>query len=224
MIDKRSSPALFDQIASTYDKVNRLLSLGLDKRWRRRLASSLPFNARSVLDLATGTGDQLIANQKIACQASHLGIDLSSEMIALAKKKAPHASFQIGDIQKLPLRSSFFDAATLSFGIRNVPSVALALSEIHRVLSSKGKLLILEFSLPPFPLKKPYLFFLRHLLPRVGSLFSSHPTAYRYLNQTIETFPYGDAFAKHLKEAGFSSIRYDYLALGAVCLYSAIKK
>src|SRR5579872_1872659 len=215
---------MFDQISKTYDRVNRVVSFGRDQAWRRKLSAFLPNKSSlKLLDVATGTGDQLLAlldqNEQIE---KAVGIDLSVEMLKIAEQKAsakPYShliTFQKGDAEKLPFPSESFDAVTLSFGIRNVPSPLAALSEIHRVLKPKGKALILEFSLPPHPIRPAYLFYLRHVLPALGRLLSRHGSAYRYLNQTIETFPFGDQFAQIMKEAGFSKIEIHPMALGAV--------
>ena len=131
---------------------------------------------------------------------------------------------QRADALHLPFPDSSFDAATCSFGIRNISDPSAALKEIHRILKPTGRCLILEFSLPPQPLRALHLFYLRHLLPRIGAFFSKHETAYRYLNETIEVFPCGAAFCHLMKSASFSSIRQIPMALGAVTLYLGDRK
>lgn len=213
---------MFDQISPSYDRVNRILSFGMDKSWRNSLAKELPSKPNlKILDLATGTGDQVIAllNSK-ASITSVTGIDLSGEMLAIARTKiTTKAEFFRADAQKLPFQANNFDAASFSFGIRNVPSPLTSLQEIHRVLKPKGRCLILEFSLPPKPIAPFFLFYLRHILPRLGGILSKNHAAYRYLNQTIESFPCGKEFCLLMKQAGFSRIRAVPLALGAVSLY-----
>lgn len=220
--------SMFNQIANTYDKTNRILSLGMDLRWRRRLAKHLP-EAKKIhlLDLATGTADQLIAlfESKSTSIRSAIGLDIAAEMIMLGEQKiqskpyAKQIELQIGDAMHLPFEEKTFHACTFSFGIRNVKDPLSALEEIFRVLKPNGRCLILEFSLPPSPFKWPYLFYLRHILPWLGGKLSRDPKAYRYLNQTIESFPSGAAFVSLLKRAGFTKIKAHQMALGAVTLY-----
>lgn len=223
---------MFDAISPTYDKINRILSLGMDQRWRKKVASHLPEKEHlKILDLATGTGDQLIAlfESQASIQAA-TGIDLAAEMLAIGQEKIDKKPYkeQIklvhADAEKIPFADESFDAATLSFGIRNVTSPVACLKEIHRVLKLHGRCLILEFSLPPKPIKGFYLFYLRHILPRIGSLLSRNVGAYRYLNQTIETFPCGKEFCYLMREAEFKHIQAHPMALGAVTLYVGEKR
>lgn len=213
---------MFNLISPTYDRTNRIVSLGMDLRWRKKVAQFLPDRKNlSVLDLATGTGDQITALlQSSASIQSITGIDLASKMLEIAKKKLQHrAQLFIADAQKLPFAANHFDATTFSFGIRNVASPLTSLKEIHRVLKPGGRCLILEFSLPPQPIRPFYLFYLRHVLPHLGGFLSKKPDAYRYLNQTIEHFPSGKEFAVLLRTAGFSRLQTVPMALGAVTLY-----
>lgn len=213
---------MFDLISPTYDRINRILSLGMDQGWRKKVATELPNrNHLKILDLATGTGDQIVSLLKSkASIQSVTGIDLSSEMLEIAKKKlGPQADLIRADAEKLPFPNSHFDAATFSFGIRNVTDPIRSLKEIHRVLKLKGRCLILEFSLPPKPIRGVYIFYLRHILPRIGGFLSRKPAAYRYLNQTIEHFPSGKEFCLLMREAGFTRIKAIPMALGGVTLY-----
>ena len=213
---------MFDIISPTYDRINRILSLGMDQRWRKRVAQFLPERDHlKILDLATGTGDQILAllNSKASIH-SIKGIDLSTEMLELGKKKlGPRAQFIHADAEKLPFKEKSFDAATFSFGIRNVGVPLNSLKEIYRVLTPKGRCLILEFSLPPKPIRGFFLFYLRHILPLIGGLLSRKHAAYRYLNQTIEHFPSGNEFCLLMKEAGFIRLKIIPMALGGVTLY-----
>lgn len=212
---------MFDIISPTYDRINRILSLGMDRKWRKKCAEQLPAQKNlKILDIATGTGDQAIAlHQSKASIQSITGIDLSMEMLEIAKKKAPNVHFLHADAEKLPFPANHFDASTFSFGIRNVPTPLTSLKEIHRVLKPKGRCLILEFSLPPAPIKTFFLFYLRHILPRIGGLLSRKPAAYRYLNETIEHFPSGKDFCILMREAGFTKLKALPFALGGVTLY-----
>ncbi len=218
---------MFDLISPTYDRINRILSLGMDQGWRKKCAKHLPpEKSLKILDLATGTGDQLSALfESNASIQSATGIDLSQEMLQIAAKKfqtKPYGQkvrFLRADAEKIPFAASLFHVATFSFGIRNVTDPLASLKEIHRILKSGGKCLILEFSLPPKPIRGFYLFYLRHILPRIGGLLSKNPEAYKYLNQTIETFPSGKEFCLLLKKAQFEKIMAYPMALGAVTLY-----
>ena len=222
---REESWKIFDRISTSYDRINRILSFGMDRNWRRRTAAHLPQKKElSLIDLACGTGDQIISCLE---KNSHscVGIDLSTEMLQIAKKKIDNTPFKErvflchADATKLPFPAHTFDAATFAFGIRNVPSPINALKEIHRVLKPGGRFLILEFSLPKQPWKSLHLFYLRHLLPHIGGALSKNKDAYRYLNETIETFPYGPSFCRLMQEAAFHSVRSIPMALGAVTLY-----
>ena len=141
-------------------------------------------------------------------------------MLEIAKRKIPaKMEFFRADAEKLPFKNMNFDAATFSFGIRNVTDPLRSLKEIYRVLKPKGRCLILEFSLPPKPIRGFFLFYLRHILPRIGGLISRNRSAYRYLNQTIEHFPSGKEFCLLMKEAGFGRLREIPMNLGSVTLY-----
>ena len=222
---------MFDAISPTYDRINRILSLGMDRSWRSKAAEHLPTKENlALLDLATGTADQLIAlfDSKASIKSA-IGIDLSSEMLSIGKKKIDQkpykekVSLQRGDAEKIPFKDASFHAVSLSFGIRNVIDPLTSMKEIHRVLKKGGKCLILEFSLPPKPIRPFYLFYLRHILPYIGALFSKSKNAYRYLNQTIETFPSGNAFLDLLEKAEFTKKAAYPMAFGAVTLYVAEK-
>ncbi len=218
---------MFDIISPTYDQVNRILSLGMDQRWRKMVAKHLPLkNNLKILDIATGTGDQALALLKSKAPIqSIIGIDLSTEMLEIAKKKGlSKTEFLRADAEKLPFQNGSFDAVTFSFGIRNVTDPLISLKETHRVLKPRGRALILEFSLPPKPIRGFYLFYLRHLLPRIGGLLSRKPDAYRYLNQTIEHFPSGKDFCLLMKKVGFTRLRAIPMALGGVTLYIGEKE
>jgi demethylmenaquinone methyltransferase/2-methoxy-6-polyprenyl-1,4-benzoquinol methylase len=222
---------MFDLIAPTYDKINKVLSLGMDRGWRQTVAQKLPQKKNlRVLDLATGTGDQLLALFESGASIQKIsGVDPAKEMLSIAKAKLASKIYSdkvelfCAGAEKLPFNDALFDAVTCSFGIRNVPDPLASLQEIHRTLKPKGKCLILEFSIPPQPIRGPYLLYLRHILPRIGAMMSKHPTAYTYLNTTIETFPSGNSFAALMRQASFHRVTLLPMALGAVTLYTGIK-
>ena len=176
---------IFDTIAPTYDRINRILSGGINFYWRRKVATLLPKQEKiKLLDCATGTGDQLISLFKNSPQLHQaVGIDLAQEMLKIGREKLRAYAHQItlraASATAIPYLDETFDCATMSFGIRNVDDVPTCLREIHRVLRPGGRALILEFSLPTNRwILKSYLFYLNELLPRVGKFISGHPDAY----------------------------------------------
>ncbi len=230
--EKKDSWRIFNQISGSYDKINRVLSLNLDQSWRKSLTSHLPEkNDIVLLDGATGTADQIILLMEESKRISRaVGIDLAEEMLDIGKEKIKKRSFgknihlSLGDITEIPHEAVSFDCVTLSFGIRNVENISTALREIHRVLKKNGRALILEFSLPKNRLIRPfYLFYLRHILPKLGRILSKDAGAYSYLNSTIETFPSTHAFSCLLVEAGFTSVKTYPMTFGIVTLYVADK-
>jgi demethylmenaquinone methyltransferase/2-methoxy-6-polyprenyl-1,4-benzoquinol methylase len=220
---------MFDRIAGRYDLLNHLLSANFDRKWRRRVAAQLPgHNSLRVLDLASGTGDQLITLAKNERVKEGIGIDLSERMLRQGRDKIArlnlNAELQSGDAQNIPFNTGQFDAVTISFGIRNMTDVRRTLNEMYRVLKPGGRALVLEFSLPSNrPVRALYLFYLRHILPFLGKLISGDNAAYRYLNETIETFPHGQAFCDLMSECCFANIKMLPLTLGIVAIYRGDK-
>lgn len=221
---------MFDQISPTYDLVNRVMTFNLDQTWRRKMARFLPdVEKMALLDCATGTADQLICLMEKTDRIERaIGIDLAEEMVSIGKKKVcdkPYAdkvSFQIASALELPFEDGTFDCVTISFGIRNVTDVKGALTEFRRVLKPSGRLLILEGSLPKNRvLRRLHLFYLRHIMPRVGGFISKKPLAYRYLNETIETFPCGEAFCDLMREAGFKAAAHPLMG-GIATIYVGV--
>ena len=223
---------MFDKISQKYDFLNHLLTLGLDVYWRNQLIKHLPQAKNlNLIDLATGTGDQLIAIIKKAKQVvSGLGIDLSLEMIRLGQKKIIDKPYghQItlteGNATDISLEDESVDCVTMSFGIRNVESVDKCLKECHRILTPGGKILILELTVPKNRFIRPFvLFYIRFILPLIGGIVSKERQAYIYLNKTIETFPSGDHFCKILKKHDFFQVKAFPLSFGIVNLYTGEK-
>ncbi len=223
---------MFDRIAGRYDLLNRLLSSGIDRRWRARMARMLPQRDNlEVLDLASGTADQLIALADTGRVARGVGLDLAEQMLAIGRDKIKRRglddklTLSVGDAENLQLQSATFDTVTITFGIRNMTDTARTLAEMHRVLKPGGRALILEFSLPSNGfVRRCYLIYLRHILPRLGALISGDASAYRYLNETIETFPYGDAFCQLMTRAGFTSVTCTPLTFGIASIYQGDKQ
>lgn len=223
---------MFDQISSTYDRANRVITLGLDQLWRKKLATLLPKRDKMcILDCATGTGDQLIALlEKEPKIESVVGIDLAQEMIKIGEKKvqkktyASKAFFQVASALEIPFPDGHFDCLTISFGIRNVTDIMAAFKEFRRVLKSGGRLLILEGTIPRKRwLRSLHLFYLRYCLPFMGGCISQHFKAYRYLNETIETFPQGEKFTGKLRAAGFIDVKETLILGGIATIYQGDK-
>ena len=223
---------MFDRIAPRYDLCNRLLSFGTDLAWRKKMLRLLPSREKmELLDLATGTADQALS---LVCGDSRFvratGLDMSENMLAVGREKISRLGLtekirlRTGDAGAIPEADSSADVVTISFGIRNVVSVPASLREMFRVLKSGGRVLILEFSLPENRAFRPlYLFYLRHILPNLGRAISGDSSAYRYLNETIETFPCGENFCALMRDAGFASVKFHPLSLGIATIYQAAK-
>lgn len=229
-MDKRKTGELFNRIAASYDFLNRLLSFGIDTYWRRRLARAMPSRPKlNLLDLGTGTGDIIFSLwKKQGEKFKHfIGLDPAKEMLTIASQKTPKncpVIWQLGDAQALTYPEATFDVVTMAFAIRNVPDPDQVLSEIYRVLSPNGRALILEFSIPQsWLIRSMYLFYFRKVLPLVGGMISKDKAAYRYLNESVEAFPYGQAFAEKLKHAGFNQVQFWPLTGGIATLYCGDK-
>jgi demethylmenaquinone methyltransferase/2-methoxy-6-polyprenyl-1,4-benzoquinol methylase len=223
---------MFDRIAHRYDLLNRLLSGGTDVAWRKFMARHLPVQQDiKLLDLATGTADVMLAlHANSGRVVSGVGVDPSGGMLGFGHKKIQQRGLEKtlqlvkGDAMRLALPDNHFDALSMAFGIRNVIDVDVALKEMVRVLKPGGRALILEFSLPANAVfRAVYLFYFRHILPRIGALLSGDSSAYTYLNKTVETFPYGQAFCDLMSNAGFENARGIPLTFGIATLYIAEK-
>jgi demethylmenaquinone methyltransferase/2-methoxy-6-polyprenyl-1,4-benzoquinol methylase len=223
---------MFGRIAARYDLANRMLSLGSDAAWRRRLVAAVRLaNPKRVMDLATGSGDTALAlSGALPSDAQILGMDFCEPMLAEARKKQSAAGlgrianvrFETGDGMALPLPDGSYDAVTISFGLRNMADRGRSLSEIRRVLRPGGRLFILEFS-QPAPFVRPfYLLYLRHVLPRLAGWISGDRKAYVYLNETIESFPGRTALSAEIAAAGFSSVTAVPMTFGIVALHEAM--
>lgn len=224
---------MFDRIAHRYDLLNRLLSLGRDVAWRKRVSKYLPNRPDlSVLDLATGTADLLISiHDHSGRVAAGVGIDMAGKMLDIARTKISGRKLQHtlsvvhGDATRLPFKDGSFDAVTIAFGIRNFTDVPAGLEEMLRVLKDDSKALILEFSLPGnWFVRKLYLFYFRYILPLIGSIISGDSYAYRYLNRTVETFAYGSEFCDMMREAGFTDVAAHRLTFGIATVYEGTRR
>jgi len=218
---------MFDRIAPSYDALNRVLSLRRDVAWRRRMAAFITRDQPvAVLDMATGTGDQLIELKKMGIRFEKaVGMDLSEGMLDVGREKLCDLGWKeiellTGDVMNIPAEDATYDVVTISFGIRNVLDVPEGLREIRRVLKPGGQLLVLECSMPEHPImRKAYVLYFRHILPFIGGLVSRDSGAYRYLNETVERFPCGEEFCDLLREAGYSDVKYEPQTLGVATVY-----
>ncbi len=229
MPDPIAVNSMFGRIARRYDVANLLLAGGMDSWWRARLVAAVKTQApRSVLDLATGSGDVAFAlADKLGVETPILGLDFCVPMLeqAEAKKRAarpgrfPHVIFRQGDGLALPLGDASHDAVTISFGLRNLADRARGLREMHRVLRPGGHLHVLEFSQPATWLRPFYYFYLRRVLPRLAGWITGDRPAYEYLNRTIAEFPDRTALAREIEAAGFTAVTARPLTGGIVALH-----
>ena len=222
---------MFSAIAPRYDLLNRLLSAGRDRVWRREAirATRLP-SAGRLLDVCTGTADMALEAARQFPAATVAGVDFSGPMIVLGRTKAAGACavervhLAVAPAEALPFPDRLFDAATVAFGLRNVPDRRQALAEMHRVLKPAGRAVILEFTTPPGRLFRGiYLCYFRWLLPVIGGLVSGHRSAYEYLPASVSDFPPPKELAAWMTETGFLDVAYRLLTGGIVAIHVGIK-
>ena len=221
---------MFDAISKEYDFLNRVISLGIDLRWRKRLVQKIAaLQPDRVLDIATGTGDLAVALTATSARQI-VGLDISPGMLAIGQEKVrakgldQKISMELGDSENLAYADHSFDAVTVAFGVRNFENLEQGLSEIFRVLKPGGQLAILETSVPTqFPFKQGYRIYAGFLMPLIGKLFSKDKAAYGYLSDSAAQFPFGQAFNNILQNIGFIDVVADPQTLGVATLYSAKK-
>jgi demethylmenaquinone methyltransferase/2-methoxy-6-polyprenyl-1,4-benzoquinol methylase len=221
------SGEMFDAIAHRYDLINRIISLGLDRRWRRLTAGALHLESRArVLDIATGTADLAIAVARTSSQSEVWAIDPSAKMRELAEHKVAAAGLENrihirgGSAELLPFDDATFDAVSVGFGIRNFPDRMRALKEMKRVLAPRGRVAILEATEPERDiLGRPARLYIHHIVPVIGAFIAS-AREYRYLEQSIARFPKPDVFMEMMRDAGFADVGCRALALGAASLFT----
>ncbi|MCX6179893.1 MAG: bifunctional demethylmenaquinone methyltransferase/2-methoxy-6-polyprenyl-1,4-benzoquinol methylase UbiE [Chlorobiales bacterium] len=225
---RASIQRMFDEVAPTYDFLNHLLSLGIDNYWRakatnkaKKLLTKNP--APRILDVATGTGDLADAMTKIP-GAKVTALDLSPEMLAIAKKKYPHITFIEGYAEKLPFKDASFDVVSAGFGVRNFEDLGKGMREFYRVLKPGGHALIIEPMIPRNEaMKKLYLIYFKKVLPKIAGLFSKSTFAYDYLPHSVEQFPQTQAFTSILKKNGFKTAEFIPMTFETSILYIASK-
>ncbi len=218
---------MFSAIAPRYDFLNRLFSAGRDRYWRREAirASELPPKGQ-LLDICTGTADMAVEAARQFPNARIVGVDFSRPMLALGLAKLERSnltnriSLQVAPAEALPFPEQSFDAATVAFGLRNVPDRLRGLRQMHRVLRPGGRAVILEFTTPPSPLFRGlYLWYFHRVLPWIGRLVSGHPSAYSYLPASVAEFPSPDGLSAWMRDAGFSQVSYRLLTGGIVAIH-----
>ena len=221
---------MFNAIAHRYDFLNHVLSMGIDRLWRRRAVNILKkYQPQRILDIATGTGDFAIASLKLH-PTSIIGVDISEGMLQFGNEKIAKQNLsniitlQKGDSENLTFENNSFDAITVGFGVRNFENLEKGLSEMYRVLKNDGVVAILEFSKPTsFPVKQLYWFYFKHILPGIGRLFSKDHRAYSYLPESVEEFPYGKTFESILIKVGFVNTKSIPVSFGIATIYTAEK-
>jgi demethylmenaquinone methyltransferase/2-methoxy-6-polyprenyl-1,4-benzoquinol methylase len=225
---------MFNRIAVRYDFLNHLLSFNIDRKWRKKVYRLIENDRKDslisqqsfhILDIATGTGDLAFVLSEME-HASLTGLDLSEEMIKIAKKKnrnkGAEVEFLVGDSEKLSFSSDKFDYVTVAFGVRNFEDLQAGLKEMNRVLKPGGKVYILEFSMPSSKIfSRFYRFYSGRILPFIASLFTREPRAYTYLPESISAFPEGEAMLMELRRAGFKEPGFTRLSRGISSIYSA---
>ncbi|MEP2936859.1 MAG: bifunctional demethylmenaquinone methyltransferase/2-methoxy-6-polyprenyl-1,4-benzoquinol methylase UbiE [Gilvibacter sp.] len=229
---KEQIEQMFDTISGKYDGLNRVISLGVDQKWRKKVVALVKNeHPATVLDIATGTGDLAIQFASQIPDAKVTGLDISQGMLDVAVKKSAHLSykdrleFMQADSEAMPFDDNSFDVITVSFGIRNFETLEKGLAEIYRVLAPEGLFVVLETSVPTkFPFKQGYAVYSNYVLPTIGKLFSKDKVAYNYLSKSAASFPYGATLNNIFKNIGFIAIENKPQTFGVATIYSARKK
>jgi demethylmenaquinone methyltransferase/2-methoxy-6-polyprenyl-1,4-benzoquinol methylase len=227
---KEQVEEMFDNISPSYDKLNRSLSFGIDVLWRKKIRRILKKqNPQSILDVATGTADVALELSAIGPDKI-IGVDISEGMLEMGREKIRNRNLQHkiillkGDSEDLQFPDHSFDAITVAFGVRNFENLEKGLSEMHRVLKPGGTILILEFSQPTsFPIKQLYHFYFSRFIPWWGKVVSKDQSAYQYLFDSVQSFPYGEALRKIMENVGYKDITFEPVTFGIVTLYKGSK-
>ncbi|MCX7550823.1 bifunctional demethylmenaquinone methyltransferase/2-methoxy-6-polyprenyl-1,4-benzoquinol methylase UbiE [Xanthomarina sp. F2636L] len=228
---KEQVTKMFDAISNEYDGLNRVISFGIDIKWRKKVVSLVAeTNPNIVLDIATGTGD-LAINLAETKAEKIIGLDISQGMLNVGKEKILKKHLQdriemvVGDSENLPFEENTFDAITVGFGIRNFETLEKGLTEILRVLKPGGIFVILETSVPTKPpFKQGYNLYTNNIMPIIGKLFSKDQSAYRYLSDSASVFPFGEALNNILSEIGFINVVNKPQTFGVATIYTSSKK
>lgn len=228
---KEQVAQMFDTISGNYDGLNRVISFGIDVKWRKKVLKLVAdTNPDTILDIATGTGDlALLMTQTNATKI--IGLDISAGMLDVGRKKIAERKLDskiemvLGDSENIPYEDNTFDAITVAFGVRNFETLDKGLAEILRVLKPGGIFVILETSVPvKFPYKQGYKFYSKNILPLIGKMFSKDDSAYQYLSDSASVFPYGEVLNNILQKIGFIDVKAMAQTFGVATIYSASKK
>ena len=227
---KEQVTEMFDTISGNYDGLNRVISLGIDVKWRKKVVKQVSkVQPKSILDVATGTGD-LAINLSQTGATKIVGLDISTGMLEIGKKKIKAKNLDTtiemvtGDSENLQFEDNHFDAATVAFGVRNFENLEKGLSEIYRALKPGGIFVVLETSIPTkTPFKQGYKLYTKGILPIIGKIFSKDKSAYSYLSESAAAFPYGEAFNNILKKIGFIHVEDHPQTFGVATIYTATK-
>ncbi|WP_366185142.1 bifunctional demethylmenaquinone methyltransferase/2-methoxy-6-polyprenyl-1,4-benzoquinol methylase UbiE [Flavobacterium ovatum] len=228
---KEQVAKMFDTISGNYDNLNRVISFGIDVKWRKKVLDIVKkSNPTNILDIATGTGDLAILLAQTKAEKI-IGLDISAGMLEVGKTKIAAKNLSktiemvLADSENMPFEDNFFDAITVAFGVRNFEHLEKGLSEILRVLKPNGIFVILETSIPEkTPYKQGYNFYSKNILPIIGKLFSKDDAAYGYLSESASQFPYGEALNNILRKIGFIEVKAMPQTFGVATIYSASKK
>ncbi len=227
---KEQVAQMFNNISGNYDDLNRVISFGIDIKWRKRVVQIVKETApKKVLDIATGTGD-LAINIAKNTDAKVIGLDISEGMLEIGKLKINKLNLEeniemvVGDSENIPYEDNTFDAITVAFGVRNFETLEKGLKEIYRVLKPGGVFVVLETSVPTkTPYKQFYNFHSKKILPLVGKLFSKEQSAYEYLSESAINFPFGETFNNILTKIGFIGVNHKPQTFGVATIYTASK-
>lgn len=222
---------MFDNIAPKYDLLNRVLSLGIDTIWRKKMIEKLrKAQPQQILDVATGTADVALETARLLRPRHITGLDISREMLEIGREKvkkkglAETIHLDLGDSENMPYADNAFDAVTVAFGVRNFENLEKGMQEMNRVLRPGGKLVVLEFSRPTvFPFKQLYNFYFKNILPTVGKVTSKDNRAYTYLYESVQAFPDGKDFLQVMRDTGYAENEFEPLTLGICTLYTGTK-
>jgi demethylmenaquinone methyltransferase/2-methoxy-6-polyprenyl-1,4-benzoquinol methylase len=228
---KEQIAQMFDTISENYDRLNRVISFGIDVKWRKKVLQIVTrSNPKTILDIATGTGDLAILMAQTKAPKI-IGLDISAGMLEVGRKKIQYKNLSntiemvLADSEEMPFEDSYFDAITVAFGVRNFENLEKGLAEILRVLKPNGVFVILETSVPnKTPYKQGYTFYSKNILPIIGKLFSKDNVAYGYLSESAAAFPYGETLNNILRKIGFIEVKAMPQTFGVATIYSATKK